>query len=74
MKVHVSIPPELIEPFLEASGKTIDEDRMLIDSDGATVLSRSGTEMSVDDFGIVELGSEIFVRNNFVDLVDYFDD
>lgn len=73
MKIHVSLPPELVGPFLEASGKTVDEEGMLVDSDGASVLSRSGTEMSVDDFGIVEKGSEIFVRNNIVDLVDYFE-
>jgi hypothetical protein len=73
MKVHVSLPSELVGSFLEASGKTIDEDGMLVDSDGSTVLSRSGTEMSVDDFGIVELGSEIFVRNNLFDLIDYFE-
>jgi len=53
-------------------GKDVNEDGDIIDKNtGQEVLNPEGTVVNIDNFGGFENGSEIFIKNDMVSLMDY---
>lgn len=56
----------------KALNKDINEERNIIDKlTEQEVLSPDGTTVSIDDLGVFENGSEIFIKNDIVSLMEY---
>ena len=72
MSTDVTIERDALETVLAQFDKTIDDQGLIVeDKSGDPVLTPRGEEVAVDDFAGIADGSEIFVDDNFVSLVDY---
>lgn len=55
----------------EILGKNIDDEGFITENTGDKVLTQNGDELTLEDFGGFENGSEIFVKKDIVSLIDY---
>jgi hypothetical protein len=59
--------------ILSLFNKSVDKEGYIIEnSTGCRVLSSDGDEITVDDFGGITNGSEIYIRNNIVSLINFY--
>lgn len=55
---------------LELLGKGIDKEGYIVEKDSTQrVLTFDGEEISLDEFGGIQKGSEVFIKNNLVSLI-----
>lgn len=57
--------------ILSLLGKGVNEDNVIIDEHGIPVIDIDKNEITLDDFGIMASGSELFVKDNLVSLIKY---
>jgi hypothetical protein len=57
--------------ILEAFNKTVDKEGMIVEKDNLQqkVLSSDGQELSLNEFGGIKKGSEVYINNNIVSLI-----
>ena len=55
----------------EVLNKSIDSEGFILDENQNKVLTQNGEELTVDEFGGFENGSEIFVKNDIVSIMEY---
>ncbi len=57
--------------ILDFLDKSVDDAGMIVEKDNPKqrVLTFEGNEISIDEFGGVKKGSEVFISNNFVSLM-----
>jgi len=57
--------------ILDILNKTVDKDGLIVEKDNPEqkVLTFDGQEISQDEFGGVQKGSEVFIKNNLVSLM-----
>ena len=57
--------------ILDLLGKKVDEEGLIVEKDdpGQKVLTFDGEEISFEEFGGVQKGSEVFIKNNLVSLI-----
>ncbi len=55
----------------EILGKNIDNEGFITENTGDKILTQNGDELTLEDFGGFENGSEIFVKKDIVSLMDY---
>jgi len=72
--IHVSFANNLETKklVLELLGKKVDEENMITESDGSPVLDMHGQRISVEEFGGVRNGSEIFFKKDLISCVDFY--
>ncbi|MFQ5621511.1 MAG: hypothetical protein ACE5FT_06750 [Candidatus Nanoarchaeia archaeon] len=63
----VSVKKEILA-FLN---KTVDEENMIVESENLKqrVLTFDGQEISLEEFGGVQIGSEVFIKDNIISLI-----
>lgn len=63
------------EFILDTFGKTIDREGFLVEKDNPAqrVLALDGQEIQADRFGGVRKGSEIYIKSDFISLIELFD-
>lgn len=59
--------------ILSLLDKNLNDDEVIIDKNGSPVIDIDGSEITLDQFGLVASGSEIFVKDNIVSLFKYHD-
>lgn len=59
------------EHVIECFGKTTDNDGYIIDQDDEERVQHRGEDVHIDDLGIIEDGSTLFVDDSFGSLVDH---
>lgn len=70
----ITFPDSLRELVLGAFNKKADSDGLVIEADtGHRVLSHDGQEMTLDEFGGIKKGSEIFIRDDIASLISFYD-
>lgn len=59
--------------LLEVFGKTIDQDNNIVEKETKEkVLGSDGQPITLDEFGGIKNGSEIFIKNDIVSLVGFY--
>lgn len=54
------------------NNKEVNEEGFIIDSSSREeVLSPDGTPVNIEDFGLFENGSEVFIKNDIISLMEY---
>jgi len=57
--------------ILSLLDKSINDEGIIIDKKGMPVIDIDGNEITIDEFGLVSSGSEIFVKDNIISLFKY---
>lgn len=72
----ITFEKSLREFVLEAFGVTKDPEGLLVEADNPDqkVLTKDGKEIEFEKFGGVRKGSEIFIRDDIVSLIQFCDD
>ena len=62
----------LVDLILEALDKTTDKEGYIVEKSNTKerVLTFEGKELKKEDFGGIEKGSEVFIENNLVSLIN----
>lgn len=61
-----------VDYILEMFDKTVDDAGYIVEQDtGERVLTPEGEEITVDELGIIADGSEMFIKDNYVSLLQY---
>ena len=63
--------PKTKKFILSLLDKRVNEDGVIVNKDGTPVIDIDGNEITLDEFGLVASGSEIFVKDNIVSLLKY---
>ena len=72
-KITFNNNPETKKFILSLLDKSVNDDGVIIDKNNSPVIDIDGSEITLDDFGLVASGSEIFVKDNIVSLFKYHD-
>lgn len=73
IKINFRSDPTTKKFILSLFNKTVDEEGFIIESDTKNrVLSSDGDEITLNDFGGITNGSEIFLKNNIVSLINFY--
>jgi hypothetical protein len=59
--------------ILSLIGKKVNGDGVITNKDGTPVIDIDGNEITLEEFGLVASGSEIFVKDNVTSLFKYHD-
>jgi len=59
---------------LKLLGKKIDNDGLVFEQDGRPVLDTSGQQITVENFGCVKNGSQIFSQDDFLSSFSFYKD
>jgi len=70
MAVKMTFEKEVKKEILELLDKTTDSDKFIVEKNDPTqrVLTFDGEEISFDEFGGVQKGSEVFIKDNLISL------
>ena len=70
MTAQITFDKKAKKEVLELLDKTVDEDGMIVEKDNPKqrVLTFDGEEISFEEFGGVQKGSEVFIKDNLVSL------
>jgi len=72
MSTEVTVSRDALEVVLAEFDKKVDEDGFIIEAQTREpVLTPRGEEVAVDDLAGIADGSEIFVDDNFVSILEY---
>jgi hypothetical protein len=72
MSIEITFGKSAVEPVLDEFDKTVDDDGLVVEQDtGNPVLTQSGNELRVENVGGIANGSEIYIENNFVSILEY---
>ncbi len=57
--------------ILDMLGKTVNNERIIVEKENPSqkVLTFDGEEISLEEFGGIQKGSEVFIKNNLVSLI-----
>lgn len=71
MDIKLTFSKEARRDVLELLDKSVDEDGFIVESDNPEqrVPTFDGEELCLKEFGGVESGSEVFIKNNLVSLM-----
>lgn len=73
VKFTFSSDPETKKFVLSLFGKSVDHDNKIVEeTDGQPVLDMNGQYISLDEFGGIRNGSEIFVKDDIASLADFY--
>ena len=69
---RITFGSSLKKEVLNAFGKDINRDNVIVEKDNPEqiVPAFDGGELTLDDFGGIKKGSELFIRRNFVSLME----
>lgn len=65
--------PETKKFILSLIDKNVNDDGVIVDKNNSPVIDIDGSEITLNEFGLVASGSEIFVKDNIVSLFKYHD-
>lgn len=72
MTTEVTVSREVMKTVLAEFDKAVDEEGFIVEQDtGDPVLTPRGEEVTLDDLAGIAQGSEIFIEDNFVSLLEY---
>jgi len=73
MKNIVTFDKSLKKDILDIFDKSIDEEGYIVEKSNTKqrVLSAEGDELELEDFAGIKKGSEVFIKNNIISLIDY---
>lgn len=72
MSPSVTFDDSAVEFILSEFDKSVDEEGYIIESEtGERVLTPNGEEITAEEFGGIAEGSEIFIEDNFVSILDH---
>lgn len=71
MTVQILFDKSAKKDILELLDKTIDSEGLIVEKNNPNqrVLTFDGEEISLDEFGGIQKGSEVFIKNNLVSLI-----
>lgn len=72
-KITFDNSPETKKFILSLLDKSVNDDGVITDKNSSPVIDIDGSEITIDQFGLVASGSEIFVKDNIVSLFKYYD-
>lgn len=71
---ELTFDEEATDFVLSMFDKEVDEEGYIVESEtGDRVLTPEGTEIRAEDLGVIAKGSQEFVEDNFVSLLNYVD-
>ena len=72
MSVDITFEESAVDHVLREFDKSVDDEGYIIEEEsGDRVLTPEGDELRVDDLGAIAKGSEIFIEDNFVSVLEY---
>ena len=71
MTMQITFDKKAKQEILDLLDKTVDGEGLIVEKDNPAqkVLTFDGEEISVEEFGGVQKGSEVFIKNNLVSLL-----
>jgi len=71
MSTQILFDKSAKKEVLELLNKTIDDEEFIVEKSNTTqrVLTFDGEEVSLNEFGGIQKGSEVFIKNNLVSLI-----
>ena len=73
LKVTFGDNPKTKKFVLSLFGKNVDKENYIVERDnGKRILGYNGQELTLDDFGVIKNGSEIYGKGDIVSLVDFY--
>lgn len=75
MSTEITFDDSAVEFVLEAFDNTVDEEGYIIKQEtGERVRTRDGKPITPEELGGIAKGSEIYVKDNYVSVLDYVKD
>lgn len=72
MPPEITVTREAMKTILAEFGKEVDEDGFIVETGSREpVLNPRGEEVTLDELAAMADGSEIFIDNNFVSMMEY---
>lgn len=72
MTPEISASRDAMEDILAEFDKTVDEEGFIVESEsGEPVLTPRGDEVTIEELAGIAEGSEIFIDDNFVSILEY---
>jgi hypothetical protein len=72
MSEDITFDDSAVEFVLDAFGNTVDEEGYIVKKDtGKRVLTPEGNPLSPADLGGIAKGSEIYIEDNYVSVLEY---
>ncbi len=71
--VNITFSSELKEEILNIFDKKVNEEGIIVEQENEEISVRTveGNEISIDEFGGIKKGSEIFIKNDLVSLMNF---
>ena len=73
MGLKITFDKSIKKDILELLGKTTDNENLIIEKNNPEqkVLTFDGEEISLEDFGGIQAGSEVFIKNDLPSLMKF---
>ena len=70
-KIEVTFNESIKKEVLDMFNKSVDKEGMLVEKEHPEqrVLTQEGEEISLDEFGGIKKGSEIFIKNDLISMI-----
>ena len=71
MKETITFDEAVKKEILDILNKSVDKDDLIVEKDNPNqrVLTFDGEEITLDEFGGVQRGSEVFIKNDIISLM-----
>ncbi|EMA51985.1 hypothetical protein [Halococcus thailandensis] len=74
MDPDITFRPSAAEKIVEKFGKTVDDEGYIVDKETQErVESNLGNEISIDNFGGVGKGSQVFLEKDYVSVAEFIE-
>lgn len=72
LNISFNNDPQTKSFILGLFNKKVDNENYIVEvSSGERVIDTDGNEITFDEFGVIRNGSEIFIKNNIVSLINF---
>lgn len=68
---EITFSKSAVKDVLKAFNKETDNEGFIVDEEGDRVLTPTGEEIKAKELGGISKGSEVFISDNFVSILDY---
>jgi len=72
LKIRFSDDPRTKQFINELFQNETDPEGFIVNKEGRRVIDSDGQEITLEELGVIKDGSEIYVKKNFVSLVNFY--
>lgn len=71
MGIEITFDKSVRNDILSLLNKTVNEEKLIVEKDkpAQKVLTFDGEEISIEEFGGIQKGSEVFIKNDLISLM-----